>query len=61
MVENARVDLLPDPIIDAMRDPARTFQMGQRGRKHIQDNYAWEKTATTILGRLEKLIRERQA
>jgi len=56
LVPNARPDLLPDAILEAMRDPERTYAMGMAGREHINTNYSWERTAETILGRLESLI-----
>lgn len=60
LVENERTDLLPAAIAAAMANPERTFAMGLAGREHIQRNYSWEKTAATIRGRLERLVRERR-
>ena len=56
LVENARPDLLPDPIIDAMSNPERTYAMGMAGLEHVDTHYSWERTAETILDRLDREI-----
>lgn len=55
LVPNERVDLLPPAILGAMQDAEQTYAMGLAGRKHVTENYAWERTAETILGRLEQI------
>jgi glycosyltransferase involved in cell wall biosynthesis len=50
-----QTNLLADGILDAMKDPERTFRMGMAGRDRMQQRFSWEKTAEAILKGIEQV------
>lgn len=59
ITENGRHGfLVPDPdpdalaatLLDALSDPARLREMGERGQAHVLSSYSWERSADLLLG-----------
>lgn len=48
-----QTDRLADAVIEAMQDPAKTFQMGLAGRERVSQFFSWEKTTQAILQGIE--------
>lgn len=53
LVQPERVDLLGDAIIEAIKNPEKTFQMGLAGRDRVASTFSWELTAKKIIQGIE--------
>jgi len=51
-----QAELIPGAILEAMADPARTFEMGMTGRERAQVSYSWRNTAETILSTVDASV-----
>jgi glycosyltransferase involved in cell wall biosynthesis len=64
MVENGRtgwlvplkqIDLLAEAILNSMKKPAKTYQMGLAGREKLAGRFTWSRTTQQMLNDIEKL------
>ncbi|MFQ5615236.1 MAG: glycosyltransferase family 4 protein [Anaerolineales bacterium] len=53
LVPEGNIDLLTDAILEAFRDPEKTFQMGLAGQNRITKLFTWGQTANTIINDIE--------
>jgi glycosyltransferase involved in cell wall biosynthesis len=60
LVENGRKDLLDAPILEAMADARRTFEMGRAGRERALRDFTWPRTAAQLLELVEQGRRQQR-
>ena len=53
IVPALQVESLADAIIEAINCPSEAIQMGEAGRKRVNQKFSWEKTASVVLHEIE--------
>lgn len=55
LAPKGQVDGISGAILEALKEPEKTFQMGLAGRERVNKLFSWSRTAESMLQRLEEL------
>lgn len=61
LVPKGDVDQLRMAIMESMRDPQKTFQMGRAGRERVNRLFSWSQTAETMLQSIEAVKKRKNS